>query len=51
MRNDTIQMKAMVLISISMVRPSRSAIRSLTGTLSWQLRPKSQWNMPPTQWK
>ena len=49
MTNDTIQMKAMVQLSITMVSASRSPIRSLTGTVSWQLRPKSQRKMPATQ--
>ena len=51
MTNDTIQMKAMVQDSITMVSASRSPIRSFTGTVSWQLSPKSQRKTPPTQVK
>ena len=40
MTNDTIQMKAMVQASITMVSASRSPIRSCTGTVSWQLKPE-----------
>jgi hypothetical protein len=49
MMNDTIQMKAMVQVSITMVSARRSPIRSDTGTVSWQLKPKSQRKMPETQ--
>ena len=49
MMNDTIQMKAMVQVSITMVSASRSPIRSSTGTVSWQESPKSQRKTPVTQ--
>ena len=48
MTNDTIQMKAIVQVSMMMVSIMRSLIRSATGTVSWQERPKSQRKMPPT---
>jgi hypothetical protein len=51
MKKDTIQMKAMVDDSITRVRTSRSPIRSFTGTVSWQLRPKSQRKTPTSQVK